>query len=324
MLGKPFSLPHLRSLIIVTIVWLLPNIALAQLVAPTPHPRLPRDGAPANLQIPDNTPPITQTLQTDTPSAPTPDQPISLSATIKQGGTIIPTGLIWRVFSTETDAQGQPKMLFRSEEPTASLGLPVGEYVVHVSYGRAQSSDSLTVEAGPNIKSMALDAGGLRLRSAVSTEVNIPPGQLKFDIFTDGLDGDEIPVALDVDQNTIVHLNAGTYKIVSRWGKENALVRADIRVEPGEVTEATLFHKAAQVSFSLVSKAGGEAIADVDWKLQDATGDTLFTHLGAFPSTVLAQGDYSIIAQVGSAVYNREFQVQPGRPVNVEVLTTVY
>ncbi len=319
---------YLRSVLIVLMSCLLTSVVLAQTVIPIPHPRISRDGGPTTLLIPDTTPPPptnpTSPQAPPAPSAPQPDQPISLSATIKQGGAVIPTGLIWRVFGSETDALGQPKMLFRSEDATASLGLPVGEYVVHVSYGRAQSSDTLTVEVGPNIKSLVLDAGAIRLRSAVSTEINIPPDQLKFDIFTDGIDGDKIPVALNIDQNVMVHLNAGTYKIESRWGKENALVRADIRVEPGEVTEATLFHKAAQVSFSLVSKAGGEAIADVDWKLSNTTGEILFSHRGAFPSTVLAQGDYSIIAQAGDTVYNREFQVQPGRPMHVEVLTTVY
>lgn len=318
---------YLRSLLIVLTSWLLAGAVLAQAVIPIPHPRISRDGSPTTLLIPDTTPPPTNPTAPPIPpatTAPQPDQPISMSAVIKQGGALIPTGLIWRVFGTETDASGQPKMLFRSEDAIASLGLPIGEYVVHVSYGRAQSSDTLNVEMGPNIKSIVLDAGAIRLRSAVSTEINIPPEQLKFDIFTDGLDGEKIPVALNIDQNTMVHLNAGIYKIVSRWGKENALVRADIKVGPGEVTEATLFHKAAQVSFSLVSKAGGEAIADVDWKLSDSAGDSLFTHRGAFPSTVLAQGDYSIIAQTGDTVYNREFQVQPGRPINVEVLTSVY
>ena len=53
--------------------------------------------------------------------------------------------------------------------------------------------------------------------------------------------------------------------VISYFGAVNATVRADLRVEPGKLTEATLYHKAAQISFRLVSEAGGEAIADVDW-----------------------------------------------------------
>jgi len=104
----------------------------------------------------------------------------------------------------------------------------------------------------------------------------------------------------------------------------NAVVRADLRVEPGQLTDATLYHKAAQVSFKLVSEAGGEAIADIDWTVKTADGQTVFTNIGAFPSTVLAEGDYLVLAKRGEQVYNREFQVQPGPAREIEVLTTVY
>jgi hypothetical protein len=102
-------------------------------------------------------------------------------------------------------------------------------------------------------------------------------------------------------------------------------VRADLRVEPGQLTDATLYHRAAQVSFKLVSEAGGEAIADIDWTVKTADGaSTVFTNTGAFPSTVLQEGDYLVFAKRGETVFNREFEVQPGQPREIEVLTTVY
>jgi hypothetical protein len=47
------------------------------------------------------------------------------------------------------------------------------------------------------------------------------------------------------------------------WVHEPPPVRhaPDLRVEPGQLTDATLYHRAAQMSFKLVSEAGGEAIA---------------------------------------------------------------
>ena len=50
----------------------------------------------------------------------------------------------------------------------------------------------------------------------------------------------------------------------------------------------------------------------------------MFTELGAFPSTVLAEGDYLVLAKQGQQVFNREFQVQPGSSREIEVLTAVY
>ena len=40
--------------------------------------------------------------------------------------------------------------------------------------------------------------------------------------------------------NTVVRLNAGTYHVVSTYGAVNAVIRADIRVEAGKLTEATV------------------------------------------------------------------------------------
>ncbi|MCF6326897.1 MAG: hypothetical protein L3J21_06365 [Devosiaceae bacterium] len=320
-----------------------PDPAIAQevvqeVIHPEPAARFNRTDAPQTQNTPDNSGQNSGAIQElypdreaqnqsppqQTSSVPGPAQPVTLSAAIKENGAIVPGGLIWRVFDTKTDETGQLALLFRSEEANPSLSLPVGEYVVHASYGRAQSSDALSVVIGPNFKTIILDAGALRLKSAVSNQVAIPSQQLKFDIFAEGSEGGQVPVVLNINESELIYLNAGIYQVVSRWGNENATVKADIRVEPGQITEATLFHNAAQVSFSLVSNVGGEAIADVDWQVQDMGGETLYTHLGAFPSAILAVGDYVVFAQSGDQVYNREFQVQAGQPINIEVLTSVY
>ncbi len=316
-----------------------PDPAIAQeVVHPEPATRVNRPDAPVAQTTQDNSGqnsgaiqelyPDREVQNQNPPQQPSPvtgpAQPVTLSAAIKEDGAIVPDGLIWRVFDTKTDETGQLALLFRSEEANPSLSLPVGEYVVHASYGRAQSSDALSVVIGPNFKTIILDAGALRLKSAISNQVEIPSQQLKFDIFAEGSEGGQVPVVLDINESELIYLNAGIYQVVSRWGNENATVKADIRVEPGQITEATLFHNAAQVSFSLVSNIGGEAIADVDWQVQNMDGETLYTHLGAFPSAILAVGDYVVFAQSGDQVYNREFQVQAGQPINIEVLTSVY
>jgi len=120
----------------------------------------------------------------------------------------------------------------------------------------------------------------------------------------------------------VVHVAYG--HIVSYFGDVNAVVRADLQVQPGQLTDATLYHKAAQVSFKLVSEAGGSPIADVDWTVKAGDGSSIFTNTGAFPSTVLQEGDYTVFAKRGDKVYNRQFEVQAGQPKEIEVLTTVY
>lgn len=252
-------------------------------------------------------------------------QPVTLMAKITEDGNSLPDGVTWRVFETRTDASGDLVLAQKSDDATAHLELPPGSYVVHVAYGRAQTTDTLTVAEGQNSKSLVLDAGAMRLNAAVTGDVAIPINLLRFDIYTSGsTEAERTLVAQNLSPNDIVTLNAGTYHIVSYFGDVNAVVRADLRVEPGQLTDATLYHRAAQISFKLVSEAGGEAIADIDWTVKTADGQTVFSNIGAFPSTVLGEGDYLVFAKRGDQVYNREFEVQPGAAKEIEVLTAVY
>lgn len=251
-------------------------------------------------------------------------QSVTLSARITQDGPAVPEGVVWRVYSSVPDAQGNMALVAKSEDATAKLDLPPGEYVVHAAYGRAQLSESLSVVPGDNSKVMDLEAGALRLNSAVTGDIPIQPTQLKFDIFTAGDEANRTLIAENLPPNDIVTLNAGTYHIVSHFGTINAVVRADLRVEPGELTDATLYHHASEVSFKLVSEEGGEAIADVEWTVKTTDGTTVFTDRGAFPSTILAEGDYLVLAKQGEKVYNREVQVVSGGSREIEVLTSVY
>jgi hypothetical protein len=251
-------------------------------------------------------------------------QRVTLSAQITENGMNIPEGLVWRVFDTRTDSSGELALAAKSEDAQATFELVPGEYVVHVAYGRAQASETIEVTPNGASKSIVLDAGALRLNASVTGDVSIPINLLRFDVFSGGGESDRTLVAQGLAANDIVTLNAGTYHVVSYFGDINAVVRADLRVEPGQLTDATLYHRASQVTFKLVTETGGEAVADVEWTVKTAGGETVFSDIGAFPATVLSEGDYLVLAKRGETVYNREFEVQPGQGREIEVLTTVY
>ncbi len=322
----------LGALLIVAAVS-LPGLAIAQANAPIPKPR-PADRMPEGMEQAESLPePAAAPLAAVAIAQPrtaaqaveamvaTPQQ-VRLEARVTDSGGVIPNGLVWRVFETRTNTAGELAMAAKSDQATANFELAPGEYVVHVAYGRAQASDTLIVEEGGGSKSITLDAGALRLNAAITGDVGIPINLLRFDIFTDGAEGNQSAIAENLSANDLVTLNAGTYHIVSRFGTVTA--EADLRVEPGEVTDATLYHRAAQVAFRLVTQQGGEAIAAVEWTVKAEDGSTVFEDLGAFPATVLAEGDYTVFAKQGEQVYNRAFEVTPGAPRDIEVLTTVY
>lgn len=288
-------------------------------IPPLPRPRPDRDSLP-----PSPAAPATSTAADAIAAATNVPQSVTLTARITQEGPSIPDGVVWRIFDSVPDAQGNMTLVAKSEDATARLDLPPGEYVVHAAYGRAQLSESLSVVPGKNEKVIDLEAGALRLNSAVTGDIPIAPTQLRFDIFTAGEENNRVMIAENLPPNDIVTLNAGTYHIVSHFGTINAVVRADLRVEAGQLTDATLYHHASEVSFRLVSEEGGEAIADVEWTVKTPDGTTVFTDRGAFPSTVLAEGEYLIFAKQGEKVYNREVQVVSGGSREIEVLTSVY
>lgn len=314
--------------LLLAIIVSIPSLAVAE-DPPMPLPRradrMPQGmtppAVPATAPAPDS-PAVAAAAAVAKPAGK--PQPVTLVAKVTEDGQDIPDGLTWRVFETRTDATGELALAGKSEAAKAKFELVPGNYVVHVAYGRAQTTDTITVADGDNTKALILDAGAMRLNAAVSGDVQIPINLQRFDIFAGSSDADRQQVAQNLGPNDVVTLNAGTYHVVSYFGDVNAVVRADLRVEPGQMTDATLYHKAAQISFKLVSEAGGEAIADVDWTVKTADGEDVFTTTGIFPATVLAEGEYEVFAKRGDKIYNRAFEVQAGPAREIEVLTAVY
>ena len=68
------------------------------------------------------------------------------------------------------------------------------------------------------------------------------------------------------------------------------------------------------------NRPGGEAIADTQWILQTAQGETVRESQGALPSHVLAAGNYIVLAKNGGRTYRREFVLPAGDPMQIEVV----
>ena len=264
-------------------------------------------------------------------SVPSPSEPepaksrdIVLEAKLTQQGEPMMEGLAWRVFSPIPGADGKLPMLASSEGGSAEFHLEPGDYFVNVAFGRAGVSKKLSVpETGKIDKQvLILDAGGFVLNAVAGNDKTISANQLKFSIYASEAseNGERKLVMTDVKPNTIVRLNAGTYHVVSEYGSVNAVVRADIQVEAGKLTEATLQHHAAQVTLKLVSEHGGEAIADTAWSVLTGAGDVVNESVSAFSTMVLADGEYTAIARNKDKVYQRNFRVKAGQDSDVEVL----
>ncbi|TPN33181.1 hypothetical protein FKO01_13060 [Mesorhizobium sp. B2-3-3] len=248
---------------------------------------------------------------------------ITLSAQLTDKGADITRGLVWRVFKPEA-VNGKLPMVASAHGGNAVFQLEPGSYLVHASYGRAGATKRITVGKNAKRESLVLDAGGLKLDAVLSGGVRIPPKKLRFSIYEGHAapNGDRALIIPDVEPNSVVRLNAGIYHVVSTYGAVNAVIRSDIRVEAGKLTEATVEHHAAEITMKLVREAGGEAIADTSWSLLNESGDPIKETVGAFASMVLAEGDYTIIAKNRDRIYQKDFTVVGGQNLEIEVLAT--
>lgn len=258
----------------------------------------------------------------ESPLALTDTGQITLSAKLTDQGEDIPRGLVWRVFGQEPGPDGKLPLVASAEGGAGVFHLAPGGYLVHASYGRAGATKRITVGRENKGESLVLDAGGLKLDAVLAGGVRIPSSKLKFSIYeADAEAGSERALIIpDVSPNTVVRLNQGTYHVVSNYGTVNAVIRSDIRVEAGKLTEATVEHKAAELTMKLVREPGGEAIADTSWSILSGSGDSVREVVGAFASLVLAEGDYLIVAKNKDRIYQRDFTVVGGRNQDVEVL----
>lgn len=249
---------------------------------------------------------------------------VKLDAKLTNNGQPMQHGLSWRVFSPIPDVDGKLPLLASAEGGSAAFQLAPGDYFVNVSFGRAGATKKLSIPADGDIADqvLVLDAGGMSLSAISGADTHIPDKQLSFDIYSSEVreDGERGLVLADVKPNTIVRLNAGTYHVVSEYGSINAVVRADITVEAGELTEATIQHRASQVGFKLVSETGGEAIADTAWSVLTSGGDIVAESVSAFPVMVLAEGQYTAVARNKDKIFQKEFEVKAGANMDVELL----
>ncbi|PYB71199.1 hypothetical protein [Rhizobium wuzhouense] len=259
-------------------------------------------------------------------AAANPSRSVKLEAKLTAKGDAMQHGLSWRVFSPIPGADGKLPLLASAEGGSAAFQLAPGDYFVNVSFGRAGATKKLNVPAEGEVDEqvMVLDAGGLTLNAISGTDSHIPDKQLSFDIYSSEVreDGERGLVVADVKPNTIVRLNAGTYHVVSEYGAVNAVVRADIAVEAGELTEATIQHRASQIGFKLVSEPGGEAIADTAWSILTSGGDIVAESVSAFPVMVLSEGQYTVVARNKDKIYQKDFEVAAGSNMDVELALT--
>jgi hypothetical protein len=283
---------------------------------------------PPALNQPTIVPPTIATIPPVTPpaAAPAPTTGVlSLTARYGKDLPVINGGLVWRVFADKPDDTGTFKLIREERGATPNIVLPPGNYVVHVALGLVSAVRAVSLKAETDRLAFVLPAGGLRIEGRVGSS-KIPPNQISFALykgsqFEGGGAGTERQSLIpNVAAGDVALLPEGTYYIISNYGDANSVVRSDIRVQAGKLTDVTVSHRAAVITLKLVSDRGGEALANTAWSVITPGGDVIKESIGAFPRVVLSEGEYRAIAKNEGKVFERPFNVVNGVDGEVEVI----
>jgi hypothetical protein len=247
---------------------------------------------------------------------------LSLTARYGKDLPVISSGLVWRVFPDRPDETGVFKMIREERGATPNIVLPPGSYVVHVTLGLVSAVRPVTLKSETDRESFVLPAGGLRIEGRVGTS-KIPQNQISFSIYKGSqfeVGNERAPLVPSVAAGDVALLPEGTYYIISNYGDANSVVRSDIRVAAGKLTDVIITHRAAVITLKLVSDKGGEALANTAWSVITPGGDVIKESIGAFPRVVLSEGEYRAIAKNEGKVFERPFNVVNGVDGEVEVI----
>ena len=281
------------------------------------------------------------------PASPDAQATLSLSAVLNGQTAPLTGGLKWRLFGAAADADGSHPLIVESSLAEPTLTVPPGDYVVHVAFGLASATKRVTL--GPGIRSdrLALAAGALKIEGTVS-DAPIDHALLALSIYVpQGRNPEGKLVYAKAKAGDIIGLPEGAYHVVSTYLDSvaarfipnsaaapaklgapsslatlpsNSIVNADIRVTAGKLTDVTLRHRCATLTLKLVNKPGAEALANTTFTVLTPGGDVIRELVGAFPSLVLAEGEYAVIARHDAKTYQSTFNVQSGMDRDVEVV----
>jgi len=321
----------LAILVAVAGLSLLPGAAAAQVhslvgpqstTAPAPAPGTGSAGATIVAPIPSpSVPPAVPPVAQAAPSVPAGNVLLAVAARYGQNAPPISAGLIWRVYAAKPESPGNFRLIKEDRAAAPTFTLPPGNYVVHASLGLASAAKTIQLRADTVREVFDIPAGGIRLEGRVG-DVRIPLGQIAFEIFTGSqFDSNQRrPIAQNVQTGDVVLLPEGTYYIVSNYGDGNSVVRSDIHIDAGKLTDIVVTHRAAIKTLKLVNNPGGEALANTQWTVLTPGGDVIKESIGAFPRLVLAEGDYHVIARNEGRTFQRDFKVITGVDGEVEVM----
>ncbi len=263
---------------------------------------------------------------------------LNLSAALGAGAPL-KAGLRWRVFKATPDSDGQHRVIVESALAQPSLTMSSGDYVIHVAFGLASATKLVSVGSDALDVKLTLSAGALRIHCTANGDKPVNPADVSLAIYVPERNNATAKlVYAKARENEVIGVPEGNYHISSTYldtisigtlGQSkgpgaaiptNSISSGDVNVATGKIVDVTLRHRVATLTIKLVSAPGGGALANSTFTVLTPGGDIVRELAGAFPSLVLAEGEYVVVARHDARTYQATFTVVSGIDRDVEVL----
>jgi len=250
---------------------------------------------------------------------------LELAAKLASNSPPLTTNIRWEIYNFIKSSDGNRAQIVTSDVAQPVLPLAPAKYIVRAVFG--VSSTAKVIKISPEQMTDAtfiLNTGGIRVKPILIAG-KPPAGKLPRQwIYLASPPQNQAPpqlVATADDPDEIHQLTAGTYELISKFGTANAIVKTNVTISPGLLTDVEVSHKAGIVKFKLFKKwRGGEELKGASWKLFDDEGNEIADNLTASSGEIIAPGRYKVAAQYDGNTYTRIFRIKPGRKKLVQVI----
>ena len=228
---------------------------------------------------------------------------LELTARLSETGGIIERDIAWKL----RDAQGV--VVYDSITALADINVPPGDYSVEAIYGSARFSQNLTLLQGNHlIVSFVLDVGGIRILSRLKN-IDLQGASSQSLVYAVSGHNKGKLITISKTPGEVLRVEAGDYRIESRFSSGNAVAVADVHVKPGIMIAVEIDHSAGLARLAYV----GAPDANVLWLVTDAKGEELPPIEGLSATVVLKPGTYVAKARIGAESLTANFEIAAGQ-----------
>jgi len=250
---------------------------------------------------------------------------LELVAKLASDAPPLTTNIKWEIYNFQKSSDGNRAQIVTSDVAQPILPLAPGKYIVRAVFGVSSAAKVVTISTAQiTDATFILNTGGIRVKPLlIAGEPPLGKTPRQWIYLASGPKNLTAPqlVAIADDPKKIHQLTAGTYELISKFGTANAIVKTNVTVSPGLLTDVEVSHKAGIVTFKLFKKwRGGEELTDVIWKLFDEEDNIVASNLAAGSGEIIAPGRYKVAAKYNEDTFTKIFRIKPGRKKLIQVV----